>query len=67
MRSAEAVAHPDSIIELLSIQCDNKKWQFQTDTILEGGQWWWKLRQAGGKPTEDTGSEKGVSIKSSER
>eukprot|EP00937_MAST-01D_sp_MAST-1D-sp2_P004266 g4266.t1 len=67
MRQAKAVEHPDSIIEHITVQMPEKLWQFRTATVVEGGQWWWKLRQAAGMATDTQhGAKPGISIQQSE-
>lgn len=68
LRNAEEIAHPDSIIEHVSIKMPEKLWQFRTATVVEGGQWWWKLRQAAQMATDSQsgGAAPGISLAQSE-
>ena len=45
LKLATAVTHPDDILEMVSVQMPDKLWQFKAETVLLGGEWWWKLRQ----------------------
>jgi len=69
LKEAEDISHPDAIIEHISVKMPGKLWQFRTATVVEGGQWWWKMRQAAGMSTDSqsgAGGGQGISIQQSE-
>ena len=69
LKEAEDITHPDQIIEHITIKMPDKVWQFRTATVVEGGQWWWKMRQAAAMSTDSqsgSGDGQGISIQQSE-